>query len=187
MGRGLTFRSQGGTSECTHYGTTHLLSLTPIVRYNAFGLTANQYRWSQQNDEWPGEDYDGTSVRAALEFMRLEARLIAEYRWAENMDVVLRRLTAPASQGGGPLVVGIDWWSGFDEPGWWDLSGWLRGGHCLDLIGYEPKTATRREAVIWGNSHDGNFVGRSSVEVAEYLLFQANGEAAAVTELARAA
>lgn len=188
LGRGLTFQSQGNTSECTHFGTTHLLMLTPIVRYDAFELTATQYAWSQRNDEWPGENYDGTSVRAALEYLRTEIKVIDRYEWADNMDVALRRLTRSAKEGGGPLTTGIDWWSGFDNEkgdGWWDVTGWLRGGHCLDLIGYEPKTAKRKEALLWGNSHEGNFVGRSSVEAAEYLLFQANGEAAAVTELAR--
>lgn len=195
LGRGLTFGDQGNTSTCVRYGCTHLLMLAPIVRRNAFTLTERLYPWAQDNDEWPGAEptYYGTSVRAGLQFLRKELGVISEFRWAQSMDDVRGWLTMPKDKGGGPLVVGTDWWSGCDNLGdapfaanWWEPDGNYRGGHCWVIKGYVAPRVGRSEAYYHtANSHAGNHRGKIKESALEYLLFQANGEAAAISELAR--
>ena len=191
MGRGHAFQSQGYTSHCVRYGCTHVLMLEAIVRGNAFDLTKGLYQWAQRNDPWPGEEpsYYGTSVDSGLQYLLHQAKVISEYRWARSMDDVLARLSAKASDGGGPLIVGTDWWSGMDNndgSGIWTPTGNYRGGHCYVFRGHISPTAKREGVILTGNSHSGNFEGRLSYDAAEYLLFGANGEAAAITEIPRA-
>lgn len=195
LGRGLSFGDQGYTSTCVRYGCTHLLMLAPIVRKNAFALTQSLYTWAQDNDEWPGSEheppyYAGTSVRAGLQYLRKVLGVITEFRWARSMDDVRGWLTWSKAEGGGPLVVGTDWWTGMDNlsgshttANWWEPDGNYRGGHCWVVTSYVAGTA-RREAYYWsGNSHNGNHRGKIRESALEYLLFQANGEAAAITEV----
>jgi hypothetical protein len=191
LARGSTYGDQGPTSTCVRYGCTHLLLLSPIVRKTAFTLTEQLYTWAQDNDEWPGNAYDGTSVRAGLQFLRKVAGLITEFRWATSMDDVRGWLTRPKGEGGGPLVVGTDWWTGMDNLGnapaltnWWAPEGSYRGGHCWVIRSFIKATAKREAYYGTANSHRGNHAGKIKESHLEYLLFQANGEAAAVLEVA---
>ena len=188
MGRGLTYRDQGPYPHCVRYGCAHLLQLAAVVRRDAFELTRDLYPWAQRNDEWPGENYAGTSVRAGLEYLRTQAGLITEYRWAATMDEVRAYLTLPAKDGGGPLIVGTDFREGMDieNPDGmeeWEATGRNLGGHCYNVTGYSPGNARRSARYRIGNSHAGNYRAWMREDVLEYLLFLCNGEAAAVREL----
>lgn len=193
MGPGQTWRNQGNTSSCVGHGVTHLRALTPFLGKNLdVDYPFRAYRWAQDNDEWEGAEpvYYGTSVRAGLQYLRKVDGSVEGFHVAENMDAVLRRLTSPMREGGGPVVVGTDFYSGMsNDPqwgakgdGWWRVDGAYWGGHCWVAFGYDPKTAATEEAILCGNSHDGNYIGRISVEEFEYLIFQANGDCYAVTE-----
>ena len=186
--KGGAFRSQGQTSHCVRFGCTHLLMLTPIIRLEAFEITERLYPWAQANDPWPGAEptYYGTSVDAGLQYLRKIAKVIDEYRWARNMDEVLGRLSVSAKEGGGPMVLGSDWYQNMSEvgeDGLWHPTGELWGGHCYLAIGHEAPTAKRGRRIVLGNSHEGNFVGRMDADEFEWLIFAQGGEAAAVTEL----
>lgn len=203
MGRGLWYRSQKTTSQCVRYGIMHALMLEGIVRAEAFALTAGLYRWAQDNDPWPGRepDYYGTSVDAGLRYCRhyheitgAEKPLTLEDRWARDMDDVLTRLTLPASEGGGVLVAGTDYYEGMDGDGSnvrgdprnkAEPTGELWGGHCYALTGTLAPTARKPRKITCGNSHDGNFEFEMDADAMEWLLFAQNGEAAAVTEAPR--
>ena len=191
MGRGLQLRSQGNTPHCVRYHCAHLLQANPIVRADAFPLTEELYPWAQRNDEWPGENYDGTSLRAGYKYLLMQG-LISGFYWARNMDEVRQFLTLPKAEGGGPLGTGIDWWSGMDnmqrkedytKANLWTPTGRYRGGHALVISGYSTPTAKRSGMFRFWNSHAGNFAGWMEESAVEYLLFQANGEAAAVREV----
>jgi hypothetical protein len=208
-GKGLHFLDQSAAnrpdvsdSTCVKYGCTHILMLTPIVRYDALEITSSKndlgvslYPWAQQNDPWPGEEpsYYGTSVDAGLQFLRKVAKVIGEYRWPRNMDEVLGRLCISAKEGGGPLVGGSDWYSEMSNPqlknGYQTVTptGELWGGHCYDAIAHVAPTAKRSRLIGFGNSHKDNFVFYMEDTAVEWLFFAQGGEFAAVTELARAA
>jgi hypothetical protein len=194
-GRG--WQSQSFTSHCVRYGLTHLLLLEPVVRLDAWQLTRELYQWAQRNDPWTGEEptYYGTSVDAGLRFLLHVIKVIGEYRWPRNMDEVRARLTASSKNGGGPLVVGSDFYSGMgnldrkaatlEEPAIWTPDGNWWGGHCWVARGWKKATAKRSARVLCGNSHLGNEEGEMEESAFEWLIFQQNGEASAITELPR--
>lgn len=190
-GRG--WQSQSRTPHCVRYSTTHPLLIEPIVRLDAWQLSADLYAWAQAHDPWEGTDYDGTSVDAGLQFLLHIAKVIAEYRWCSSMEDVRARLTAKASDGGGPIIVGTDFYSGMgnidgrpatlEEPALWTPDGNFWGGHSYVWRGWKRATAKRSARVLIGNSHVDNYEAEMEEGAAEWLVFQQNGEAAAITEL----
>jgi hypothetical protein len=98
-----SFYDQGSEGACVGFSSSRAVSFTNRERYDARWL----YREAQKIDEWPGESYDGTSVRAGMEVLRTvghrrflngvskpsdTVRGIAEYRWASTVDAVLDAL-----------------------------------------------------------------------------------------------
>lgn len=195
LGAGLRFLDQSAAqrpdksdSTCVKYMLVHLLQLTAIVRSNALGLLDGAYEWMQQNDYWPGEEptYYGTSVDAAMQYALHVAKVISEYRWPRNMDEALGRLCISAKDGGGPLGIGIDWYSSFDEPdanGVVTLGGYLRGGHALTAIAHRAPTAKRSRLIGLGNSHAGNHVLWMEDTLFEWIVFSQGGDIVGVTEI----
>lgn len=60
------FYDQGEEGACVGFGWCRALSIMNRSRYDGF----SHYHLAQQLDEWPGEDYDGTSVRAGGDVAR---------------------------------------------------------------------------------------------------------------------
>ena len=123
---------QGTTSECTAYSAEQLLLSAPIK--NQMYMTPHDlYRANQLNDEWPGENYDGSSVRAAMKVLQA-AGLIGKYAWAFDADTVRRWLLMR-----GPVILGTTWYSGMMKPD--RRTGFIRptgspvGGHAYMLRG----------------------------------------------------
>lgn len=196
-GRG--WQSQFRTSHCVRYGLTHDLLLEGVSRLDAWQLTDGLYQWAQDHDYWPGAEptYYGTSVDAGLQYLLHVVKVIREYRWVRDMDDVRARLTASTADGGGPIVVGTDFYSGMSnqdgrpatlqEPAIWTPDGNWWGGHCYVWRGWKKATAKRSARVLTGNSHLGNEEGEMEESAAEWLLFAQNGEGAALTEIRKAA
>ena len=153
---------QGVEGACVGFSSSWMMSLLNRRKYHASWL----YREAQKIDEWPGEDYDGTSVRAAMDVLRLQGHRrvydqkvrepdpkegIDRNRWATTVDEVRGNIAA-----GTPVVLGVNWYSDFDEPerkwreywiGEGDL-GQVRGGHAICCYG----ASDRRQAVKLVNS-----------------------------------
>src|SRR5688572_4651035 len=73
---------QGNEGACVGFGWAHELAARPVVVpaiTNQLGL--DLYREAQVLDQWPGEDYDGTSVIAGAKAVQRRGHL-TEYRWA---------------------------------------------------------------------------------------------------------
>lgn len=100
------FYDQGQEGACVGFGCSRMMSLLNRKRYDARWL----YHEARKVDEWPGEDYDGTSVRAALDVLRGRGHRpvtrgvtgaespgegIAANRWATSVDEVLSTLGTP--------------------------------------------------------------------------------------------
>ena len=93
------------------------------------------YEECQDNDEWPGSNYDGTSVRALAKVLKLRGYL-EKYLWALNVDAVVTHLANV-----GPVVFGTSWYNSMFEP---DKEGFinvfrdsgLAGGHAYMIKGY---------------------------------------------------
>lgn len=145
-------RDQGQSSRCVAFAWTNFLSTTPI-KTSAKKLVSDPpidalYARAQQLDEWPGESYNGTSVRGGAKAMQ-ERGLIGEYLWGTTVEE-LRSFVVTR----GSVVFGSDWHEEMFYPeqhnGYVVVEGALVGGHAYLIIGYN---APRDEFVIlnsWG-------------------------------------
>lgn len=159
---------QGTEGACVGFASTWAMSLLNRRRYVPDWL----YQEARRVDEWPGEDYDGTSVRAGMDVLRTVGHVrfrksglllpdvtegINENRWARTTEEVVSALALRI-----PVVLGVNWYAAMDDPvsiggdrggrEWWigmtgDL-GRLRGGHAICCYG----ASDRREAVKLVNS-----------------------------------
>lgn len=123
-----------------------------VLRLNK--LASAVYHRAQEIDEWPGEDYEGTSVLAGMKAGR-EMGWWEQYRWALGptaeaaADDVMRTVGRF-----GPVVMGTWWWSGMmaaDADGFLHPTGRPLGGHAFLLTRYNAK----RDAVWTPNSWGG--------------------------------
>src|SRR5215207_9647176 len=75
---------QGNTPQCVGYSAKRWLLASPLP--NTKGPTATElYHGAQDNDEWPGTDYPGSSVRGVFRFLQQEGN-VGEYGWAWSAD-----------------------------------------------------------------------------------------------------
>jgi hypothetical protein len=153
------------------------------------------YREAQLNDEWddtpPGE---GTSVRAALEILRTKGHKdydipepkreagITEYRWASTVDEV-RGLIALNI----PVVIGVNWYSNFDNPVTYNGESWvgrtknlgyIRGGHCVCIHGASDKRQAVRFLNSWGAAYPPTWLPYKKLQ----RLINEDGEVGLVTD-----
>jgi hypothetical protein len=147
---------QGRTSECTCYAAKRLLNCAPIrasiepeVRLQLDPTTL--YTYAQTIDEWPGEDYDGTSVLAAAKSAQ-HAGLISGYKWCFGLDDVLR-----VASWYGPVEIGVTWYeSMFDTTDTGrlivDTDSDIAGGHAVAIIGVNVSNQTVVISNSWGRS-----------------------------------
>lgn len=191
---------QGPTPHCTMYGLAHCFGASPL-RYGNNPLSILQkpldgysdcYAWAQANDEWPGENYEGTSCRAALSYA-LKLGRITEYVWASSIEEAkdyIKRV------GSAPIYAGFDWWSGMSTPrldkGRYiaEPTGVLEGGHAFCVLWYSTTLGLWKCQQSWGpcpagtpepwGDEDGIFYIPD--ESFQYLAFQANGELASFIE-----
>jgi hypothetical protein len=139
------------------------------------------YDKAQQIDEFTDTPpAGGTSVRAGAKVIQ-SLGVIANYHWATSItDVTNAILTT------GPVIVGTDWYEGFDTPSGTNalvkISGQVRGGHAYKLDGYSQTTKLLRLKNSWGTGYGDNGYAHISRDDMATLLFGSNGEACIATE-----
>lgn len=126
---------QGQSPQCVAYGWEHYLMASP-VKNRMYKTPADLYHEAQLADEWPGEDYDGTSVRAGAKALQA-AGYLKSYEWAFDLDTMTRHLLDF-----GPVVVGTNWYEDMFFPSAYSgkdlfltVTGNFAGGHCWVLDG----------------------------------------------------
>ncbi|MFE9023855.1 hypothetical protein ACFYNL_35540 [Streptomyces sp. NPDC007808] len=128
---------QGREGACVGFAWSHELIATPVqVPGVDDGFARTVYREAQRLDEWPGEDYDGTSVLAGAKAIAARGYM-EEYRWAFGVDDVLRTLGYF-----GPVVIGVKWYDSMMEPapnGLLEVSEGGSGGHAILVRGVSLK------------------------------------------------
>lgn len=175
---------QGRTSQCVSYAWQRFLTTNPIK--NKPLPFAEFYAECQRNDEWPGEDYDGTSVRAGAKIMRARG-LVGEYRWCWDVETALAHLLAV-----GPLVLGTEWTTSMFSP---DKHGHIRpdgqvvGGHAYVATGANrarrnPDGTVGAVRIVNSWGPDWGTRGRAWISL-EHMdrLIRARGECCAAMEL----
>jgi len=183
---------QGPHPFCVGYAERGFLNTEPIMENPVkWPSGPTLYRGAQKYDEWPGDIYDGTSVRGGMKYMKA-ARLISACTWGQSVDDAISWMNG----GYGTVVVGTNWYIEMSDV---DGNGFMReppatgttpiGGHAWRWIWYD----TSKQGILmrnsWGNGFgwplpDGQLSGYAflTVGLATRLLAEA-GEVAAPTKV----
>lgn len=100
--------------------------------------------------------YDTGSTGLAVCKAAKKMELITGYRHAFSLKAALTALQ------NGPIIVGLSWLSGMDEPdadGIVRFKGYMRGGHEFEGVGYDADTGLLEFVNSWGTSYgkEGHF------------------------------
>jgi hypothetical protein len=135
------------------------------------------YHWAQLVDEWPGEDYDGTSVRAGFQVLQTQGH-IKNYVWAQSEYDIFDFVAST-----GPVVMGTNWYDGMFDPdsaGVLNLTGAVVGGHAWLLYGVTADFYLMQNSWgLWGLPGGTAKIRRADVA----RLLQEDGEAGAGVEV----
>lgn len=181
-----TVLDQGSEGACVGFGwMAEILAAPQQPDYQPTEIFGNDlsryfYREAQKIDEWPGEDYEGTSVLAGAKIMK-EYGFISEYRWCFSVEDII---DAVINQG--PVVIGIPWYDSMYETntlGLTGVDGNKVGGHCITITGYDPSMVFGRQSLevfkwrnSWGTDYGIN--GSGYILVSDLRkLFEEGGEA----------
>jgi hypothetical protein len=145
------FYDQGQEGACVGFAASRMMTLLNRERYNGFQL----YYHSQRVDEWPGENYSGTSVRAAMDVLRDHG----------PYDLKLRQDPADG--------ISVNRWAGSIYEIAECLSPADRGKRILDLGFVDILNS-------WGTKYP-HYV-RLSLDGLHRLIFAENGDATVVTD-----
>lgn len=127
--------NQGNYPHCVAYAGTQFLLSAPVKNL-PYKTPADLYAECQANDEWEGNDYDGTSIRALFKVLQSHG-YISRYEWAFDLDTVVRQVLAKS-----PCVFGTTWYSGMNQTdrfGFVRAKGQVVGGHAYMVSGVNLK------------------------------------------------
>jgi hypothetical protein len=151
---------QGFTGTCVEHGLEAKLRGSPVkVGQSRLPKRFEVYDEAIRIDEFTGNDNDtmriyGTSVRAGCKAL-VRRGLITSYHWTYTMEEILQWVLG----GHGGLVLGIDWYSGMNNPdpetGIIRMTGTHQGGHCIYMFGADRKTELVSLQQSWGAQEGG--------------------------------
>jgi hypothetical protein len=172
--------NQGTRPWCVAYAWLHWVEDGPVTHNWArepLFAPFDIYHAAQQVDQWPGDHYDGTSVRAGAKILKAKG-VISEYRWAWDVDAIVRTILTT-----GPVVVGTRWYYGMSHPHLSEagqymmtVTGRVLGGHAYCLTGVSLGKQKFRIKNSWGRNWGSNGRAYISFDDMQTLLDQ-NGEA----------
>lgn len=152
---------QGDLGSCTgnatvgNLGTVPFLTTLPADTSLDEVLAVKVYSLATSLDSYSGQypptdtGSDGLSAaKAAKQF-----GLISGYTHALSLNAALTALQS------GPVITGVDWYQGFDNPdanGLVKISGQVRGGHEFVVTGFDPATNLVKARNSWGPSFGQN-------------------------------
>lgn len=170
---------QGQTPRCVAFAWEGFLNASP-TRTKDGPAPDDIYLGAQQNDEWPGEGYDGTSVRGGAKWLQAQGR-IGEYVFDTTLETVKQWVLTT-----GPVVFGTDWYTGFFTPdgGWVKMSGQIEGGHAYLVRGYSSNRGAFKCRNSWGPNWGLHGEFWLPEEYVTQLLAH-DGEACAAVEIAK--
>ena len=143
--------NQGNTPQCVGYAWAHWIEDGPVT-HGGIPPIVNPtlvYREAQKIDEWPGEQYAGTSVRAGAKYLKNTGK-ISSYLWAYDLDTLVNTILTKS-----PVVVGTNWYNNMfypDKFGIIRVGGRLAGGHAYVINGVDTKTKMFRMKNSWGRT-----------------------------------
>lgn len=176
---------QGNTPQCVGYAGWGWLACSPIKNKPPFTPT-QLYKEAQKDDEWPGDDYDGSSTRGLYKALQ-RLGFVSGYQWAFDAETLIGHVLTV-----GPVNVGTDWYSGMTQPdklGFINPRGQNQGGHEWLIVGADREKhasdgtiGAARMLNSWGASW-GN-LGRAWISFAALdRLIKDRGEACTAKEV----
>jgi hypothetical protein len=174
------YLDQGPNGYCVGFGTSGELAAQPDSVPNVdYDFAVSIYKDAQKVDEWPGEDYEGTSVLAGAKVAKSRG-YYSSYLWAPNENDV-----AITVANYGPVIIGVDWLADMmdtDSDGFVHVSGEFQGGHCVVIIGIDAEENYYTFRNSWGKSWGINGEGKiSRADLA--LLMARNGDVCKPTRI----
>lgn len=140
--------NQKAEGACTGFAVAHEAAADPVRVPQITNRTARQiYLRAKQLDQYPGDDYEGSSVLGAMK-AATEKEWYAEYRWAFSESDLLQAVCTI-----GPAVIGVDWHEGMmDVDNAWFIrrSGPRVGGHAICVRGYDHSITAYVLRNSWG-------------------------------------
>jgi hypothetical protein len=139
--------NQGQEGACALFGSGHVLDYyfpnNPQIT-NQFCF--DNYNRAKKIDPFPGEDYSGTTINAALNVLK-NLGWIESYQWHMSFRDMLVDLSYR------PVVAGFPWFEGMyqtDDWGYIVNTGKQTGGHCTMLNRNMPELDTLGGHNSWG-------------------------------------
>lgn len=126
--------NQGAEGACVAFSWTQRVNAAPKTHRYDDPYAFNLYALAKTLDEWPGEDYDGTSVRAGAKASQ-QKKLINAYAFTYDVEEMAMWILNKA-----PVVIGVDWMENMDSPSkendyYVKPTGRVRGGHAICVDG----------------------------------------------------
>lgn len=184
-----TVLDQGNEPECVGFAGFGYLLAGPVRNKPKF-TPHDLYKHAQANDEWEGDDYEGSSTRGLFKALQ-DMGYINGYQWAFDVEPVIAHVLTV-----GPTCVGTTWYAGMSEPdehGFINTTGRVQGGHEWLLIGADREKHASDGTVgafrminSWGrpwNQHGRGWVSFATLD----RLIKAQGEACTAKELLKVA
>lgn len=143
--------NQGTKPHCVAFSGKGFLTGAPIMSSDENINTTELYGECQRNDEWPGENYDGTSVRALMKVLAARGE-ISSYVWGQTIDELIEWILG----GFGTAIVGTEWFERMDEvdsKGFVQLPGTMAtpiGGHAYRIVWWDRKLDAGLIRNSWG-------------------------------------
>jgi hypothetical protein len=143
--------NQKSTPQCVGYSWAHWLEDGPVEQKGVAPIIKPSliYQNAQKLDEWSGENYDGTSVRGGVKYLKSVGK-VKSYYWAYDLNTLINTVMNI-----GPVVVGTNWYYNMffpDKNGVIKIGGDLSGGHAYVINGVDTKTKMFRLKNSWGKS-----------------------------------
>lgn len=175
------YLNQGDQPSCVGFAWSHELCAAPkkvvgITNQTAYDL----YKKAQTLDEWPKENYDGSSTLGGVKACQ-ELGFIGAYYWAENAEEVALAISYK-----GVVVIGINWFDKMFTPNADGIivpEGNLAGGHEILVRGYNAEKKMFLLHNSWGLSWGISGGAWISYDDLDYLLSSSQqGDACVPTE-----
>lgn len=165
---------QGNEGACVGFSISHEAAAKPVVVLGITDDTARTlYHRARELDDYPGEDYEGTSVLGGIKAAQ-EVGWYPSYSWAFGLDDLILGVGHH-----GPSVLGLDWREGqmdTDANGFIHATGDVVGGHAILCRGVNVKGRYFTLRNSWGSGWGVNGDCRISFDDMDSLL-HSQGEA----------